>query len=64
LEAETALGRPEAVVERYERLCRDLEEQFGLEPSRNVKLLYRRLLSQDAGEHPAFEQGQAQEIGT
>jgi DNA-binding SARP family transcriptional activator len=48
LEAEAALGRREAVIERYERLCRDLEEQFGLEPSRDTKILYRRLLSQDA----------------
>jgi DNA-binding SARP family transcriptional activator len=63
LEAEAALGRREAVVERYEQLCRDLDEQFGLEPSRNLKLLYRRLLGQDADEHPAIEQGQTQEIG-
>jgi DNA-binding SARP family transcriptional activator len=51
MEAEGALGRREAVVERYKQLCRELDEQFGLEPSRNVKLLYRRLLSQDAEEH-------------
>jgi DNA-binding SARP family transcriptional activator len=48
MEAEAALGRRESVVERYERLCRELGEQFGLEPSRETKLLYRRLLSQDA----------------
>jgi DNA-binding SARP family transcriptional activator len=48
MEAEAALGRREAVVERYERLCRGLDEQFGLEPSRETKTLYRRLLSQDA----------------
>ena len=48
MEAEAALGRRESVVERYERLCRDLQEQFGLEPSRETKLLYRRLLSQEA----------------
>jgi DNA-binding SARP family transcriptional activator len=48
IEAEAALGRREAVVERYERLCRELDQQFGLEPSRETKLLYRRLLSQDA----------------
>lgn len=50
LEAEAALGRREAVVERYERLCRELDEQFGLEPSRDTKLLYRRLLSQEVSE--------------
>jgi DNA-binding SARP family transcriptional activator len=48
IEAEAALGRREAVVERYERLCRELDQEFGLEPSRETKLLYRRLLSQDA----------------
>lgn len=48
LEAEAALGRREAVIQRYERLCRHLEEQFGLEPSRDTKILYRRVLSQDA----------------
>ncbi len=48
LEAEAALGRRDAVTERYEHLCHDLDERFGLEPSRDTKLLYRRLLSQDA----------------
>jgi DNA-binding SARP family transcriptional activator len=48
LEAEAALGRREAVVARYERLRRDLEEQFGLEPSRDTKVVFRRVLSQDA----------------
>jgi|GEM_PF-2163673 len=47
MKAEAALGRREAVVDRYERLCRELDEQFGLEPSRELKALYRRLLSQD-----------------
>jgi DNA-binding SARP family transcriptional activator len=47
MEAEAALGRREAVVERYERLRRDLDERFGLEPSRETKTLYRRLMSQD-----------------
>jgi len=47
MEAEAALGRREAVAKRYECLCRDLNERFGLEPSRDLKNLYRRLLSQD-----------------
>ena len=47
MEAEAALGRRDVVIERYERLGRELEERFGLEPSRETKLLYRRLLSQD-----------------
>jgi DNA-binding SARP family transcriptional activator len=50
MEAEAALGRRESVVERYERLCRELDEQFGLEPSRETRSLYRRLLSQEADE--------------
>jgi DNA-binding SARP family transcriptional activator len=47
MEAEAALGRRDGVIERYERLGRELEERFGLEPCRETKLLYRRLLSQD-----------------
>ena len=47
IEAEAALGRRDAVAGRYERLCCDLDERFGLEPSRETKQLYRRLLSQD-----------------
>jgi len=48
MEAEAALGRREAVTGRYERLRDELDERFGLEPSRDTKVLYRRLLSQDA----------------
>ena len=53
MEADAALGRREAVVDRYERLCRDLDDQFGLEPSRETKSLYRRLLSQDDSPSPS-----------
>jgi DNA-binding SARP family transcriptional activator len=48
MEAEAALGRREAVLERYEHLSRELDERFGLEPSRETKQLYRTLLAQDA----------------
>jgi DNA-binding SARP family transcriptional activator len=48
MEAESSLGHREAVVERYERLCGDLDGRFGLEPHRETKQLYRRLLSQDS----------------
>jgi DNA-binding SARP family transcriptional activator len=48
IEAEAALGRRDAVTKRYERLCRHLDDRFGLEPNRDTRLLYRRLLSQDA----------------
>jgi DNA-binding SARP family transcriptional activator len=47
MEAEGALGRREAVVERYARLRLELDERFGLEPTRETRALYRRLLGQD-----------------
>jgi DNA-binding SARP family transcriptional activator len=53
IQAEAALGRRDAVAARYERLCRDLDERFGLEPSRETKSLYRRLLSQDDSSRPS-----------
>ena len=46
MEADAALGRREAVVDRYERLRRELEERFGLEPQRETRTLYRELLGQ------------------
>ncbi len=46
MEAEATLGRREAVAERYERLRRDLDERFGLEPERETRTLYRELLGQ------------------
>jgi two-component SAPR family response regulator len=48
IEAEAAFGRREAIVERYGRLRRELDERFGLKPSPETRRLYRRLLSQDA----------------
>jgi DNA-binding SARP family transcriptional activator len=51
MEADATLGRREAVVERYERLRGDLDERFGLEPSRETKTCYRRLLSQEVSQH-------------
>jgi DNA-binding SARP family transcriptional activator len=47
LEAEAALGRRDAVADRYERLARDLDERFGLQPASETKRLYRRLLGQE-----------------
>lgn len=52
MEADAALGRREAVVDRYERLWRELDERFGLAPSHGTKQLYRRLLSQDGIPRP------------
>ena len=56
IQAEAALGRRDAVTERYEHLCRDLDERFGLEPSRETKRLYRTLLSQDLPENAGAQQ--------
>jgi DNA-binding SARP family transcriptional activator len=47
MRAEAGLGLREAIVVRYERLCQELDAGFGLEPERDTRLLYRRLLSQD-----------------
>ena len=49
MHAESALRLREAIVARYERLSQELDAQFGLEPERETRLLYRRLLGQDAG---------------
>jgi DNA-binding SARP family transcriptional activator len=49
MRAESALRLREAIVARYERLHQELDAQFGLEPERETRLLYRHLLGQDAG---------------
>jgi DNA-binding SARP family transcriptional activator len=46
LEAESGLGLREAVEERYEILRRLLDERLGLEPTRETRLLRRRLQAQ------------------
>lgn len=48
MRAEAVLGLRQAIAERYERLCQELDTRFGLEPERETRLLYRRLLGQDA----------------
>ncbi len=48
MQAEAALGRRDAVADRYEQLRADLNDRYGLEPSRETRQLYRSLLSQDA----------------
>lgn len=47
MHAEAALGRRDAILERYERLRRELNDRYGLEPERDTRRLYRQLLSQD-----------------
>jgi DNA-binding SARP family transcriptional activator len=49
MRAESALRLREAIAARYERLSQELDAQFGLEPERETRLLYRRLLGQDVG---------------
>jgi DNA-binding SARP family transcriptional activator len=48
MQAEAALGLRQAIVDRYEQLSRELDTRLGLEPERETRLLYRRLLSQDS----------------
>jgi DNA-binding SARP family transcriptional activator len=47
LEAESHLGLRDAVVQRYGHLRGLLDERLGLEPQRETRMLYRRLLSQE-----------------
>jgi DNA-binding SARP family transcriptional activator len=53
MEVEAALGLREAVIARYEGLQHELDTNLGLEPERETRRLYRRLLSQDAGVSPS-----------
>jgi DNA-binding SARP family transcriptional activator len=48
MHAEAVLGLREAIAERFEHLSSELDSRLGLEPDRETRLLYRRLLSQDA----------------
>jgi DNA-binding SARP family transcriptional activator len=47
MQAEAELGLRSAVMGRYDALRQLLEEQLGLQPHRETRTLYRRLLSQD-----------------
>lgn len=46
MQAEGALGNRQAILDRYDRLSRELDDRLGLKPSVQVKETYRRLLSQ------------------
>lgn len=46
LQADHALGLRESISRRYEQLARNLDQQLGLQPTRDTKLLYRQLLGQ------------------
>jgi DNA-binding SARP family transcriptional activator len=47
MQAEAALGRRDAIIDRYEQLRRDLNDRYGLQPEQHTRWLYRELLSQD-----------------
>lgn len=51
MQAESFLGLRQAIVDRYDWLCGELDARFGLEPERETRAVYRRLLSQDARSH-------------
>ena len=44
LQAEYSLGLRESITRRYDELTRSLDEQLGLEPARETRLVYRQLL--------------------
>ncbi len=46
LQADHALGLRESITRRYDQLARSLDQQLGLQPTRETKLLYRQLLGQ------------------
>ena len=50
MRAESVLGLRQAIADRYERLCQELDTRFGLEPEHETRLLHRRLLSQEGQE--------------
>jgi DNA-binding SARP family transcriptional activator len=47
LESEAALGQRERVTERYEEFSRLLDQTLGLEPQRETRATYRKLLGQE-----------------
>jgi DNA-binding SARP family transcriptional activator len=46
LQADHALGMRESITRRYDDLTRALDEQLGLEPTRETRVMYRELLGQ------------------
>lgn len=47
LQAEHALGLRESIARRYDNLSHTLDEELGLQPARETRLMYRQLLGQD-----------------
>jgi two-component SAPR family response regulator len=46
LQAEHALGMRKSITRRYDDLARALDEQLGLQPTRETRAMYRQLLGQ------------------
>jgi DNA-binding SARP family transcriptional activator len=46
LQAEHALGMRESITRRYDELAHALDEQLGLQPTRETRVMYRQLLGQ------------------
>jgi DNA-binding SARP family transcriptional activator len=46
LQAEHALGLRESITKRYDDLAHALDDQLGLQPTRETRLMYRQLLGQ------------------
>jgi two-component SAPR family response regulator len=47
MQAESVLGLRDAIRQRYEHLRKLLDKRLGLEPEKETRALYRRLLSQE-----------------
>jgi two-component SAPR family response regulator len=46
LQAEHTLGMRESITRRYDELAHALDEQLGLQPTRETRVMYRQLLGQ------------------
>lgn len=47
LQAEHALGLRESITKRYDNLTQALDQELGLQPTRETRVMYRQLLAQD-----------------
>jgi DNA-binding SARP family transcriptional activator len=52
LQAEHSLGLRESITRRYDELAHALDEQLGLQPTRETRVMYRQLLGK--AEMPLF----------
>ncbi len=47
LQAEDALGMRESITRRYDELAHALDQELGLQPTRETRVMYRQLLGQN-----------------